>query len=171
MLDKKILEEMQEYLELNLAVMMEKEIILYSPQESMDMDSVMESISPLDIEMFINNKRQPTLQDVLFGFIDQKGATDAEVYKKAGLDRRLFSKIRSKPDYRPGKNTVLALALALELNKKETDKLLSSAGYSLSDSDTSDLIIQFCIEKKIYNIHQVNYALDSFSMKPLSGVL
>ena len=171
MLDIKILEELQEYLEANLAVIMEKEIILYSPNESMDIDSVMESISPLDIEMFINNKRQPTLQEVLFGFIDKKGATDAEVYKMAGLDRRLFSKIRSKPDYRPGKNTVLALALALELNKKETDKLLSSAGYSLSDSDTSDLIIQFCIEKKIYNILQVNHALDYFSMKPLIGVL
>ncbi len=73
MLDKKILEELQEYLEANLAVIMEKEIILYSPNESMDMDSVMESISPLELEMFINNKRQPTLQDVLFGFIDKKG--------------------------------------------------------------------------------------------------
>lgn len=171
MLDTKILEELQEYLEANLGFIMEKEIILYSPEKCMDMDSVMESISPLDIEMFINNKRQPTLQDVLFSFIDKKGATDAEIYKKAGLDRRLFSKIRSKPEYRPGKNTVVALALALELNKKETDKLLSSAGYSLSDSDTSDLIIQFCIEKKIYNILQVNHALDYFSMKPLSGVL
>jgi len=172
MLDTKILEELQEYLEANLAFIMEKEIILYSPAEKcMDMDSVMESISPLDIETFINSKRQPTLQDVLFSFIDKKGATDAEIYKKAGLDRRLFSKIRSKPEYRPGKNTVVALALALELNKKETDKLLSSAGYSLSDSDTSDLIIQFCIEKKIYNILQVNHALDYFSMKPLSGLL
>lgn len=171
MLDIKILEELQEYLEANLAVIMEKEIILYSPNESMDIDSVMESISPLDIEIFINNKRQPTLQDVLFGFIDKKGSTDAVIYKKAGIDRRHFSKIRSNPEYRPGKNTVVALALALELDKKETDKLLSSAGYSLSDSDTSDLIIQFCIEKKIYNILQVNHALDYFSMKPLSGVL
>lgn len=171
MLDKKILEELQEYLEDNLAFIMEKEIILYSPKESMDIDSVMESISPLELEMFINNKRQPTLQDVLFGFIDKKDVPDTEIYKKAGIDRRHFSKIRSNPKYRPSKNTVLALALALELNKIETDKLLSSAGYSLSDSDTSDLIIQFCIEKKIYNIHQVNYALDSFSMKPLSGVL
>ncbi|MEH7883956.1 hypothetical protein V7654_06485 [Bacillus sp. JJ1609] len=171
MLDTKILEELQEYLEINLAVIMEKEIILYNSQESMDYDSVMESISPIEIEMFINNKRQPTLQDVLFKMIDKKGATDAEIYKKAGMDRRLFSKIRSNPKYRPSKNTVLALALALELNKKETDKLLSSAGYSLSDSDTSDLIIQFCIEKKIYNILQVNHALDYFSMKPLSGVL
>ena len=172
MLDQKILEELQEYLEANLALIIEEEFILYSPSEkSIDSDSVMESVSPLDIEMFINNKRQPTLQEVLFDFIDKKEATDAEVYKKAGLDRRLFSKIRSSQKYRPGKNTVLALALALELNKTETDRLLGSAGYSLSDSDTTDLIIQFFIEKEIYSIREVNYALDHFSMKPLSGVL
>jgi len=107
----------------------------------------------------------------LFSFIDKKGVSDPDIYKKAGIDRRHFSKIRSNPDYRPGKNTVIALALALELNKKETDKLLSSAGYSLSDSDTFDLVIQFCVEKKIYDIHDVNQALDYFSLKPLIGVL
>lgn len=172
MLDQKILKELQEYLEANLAFIIEKEIILYSPSEkSIDMDSVMESVSPMDIEMFINDKRQPTLQEVLFGFIDKKEATDAEIYKKAGIDRRHFSKIRSNQAYRPGKNTVLALALALELDKNETDRLLSAAGYSLSDSDTTDLIIQFFIEKKIYSLREVNYALDHFSMKPLSGVL
>ena len=64
---------------------------------------------------------------------------------------------------------MIALALALELNKKETDKLLSSAGYSLSDSDTSDLIVQFYMEKKIYDLIQVNLALDYFSLKPLTG--
>jgi hypothetical protein len=61
--------------------------------------------------------------------------------------------------------------VALELNKNQTDKLLSAAGYSLSDSDTFDLVIQFCLEKKIYDIHQVNQALDYFSLKPLAGVL
>ncbi len=69
------------------------------------------------------------------------------------------------------KNTIIALALALELNKKETDELLSPAGYSLSDSDTCDLVVQFCLEKKIYNIHDVNQALDFFSLKPLVGTL
>ena len=107
----------------------------------------------------------------MFSLIDKKGASDPDIYKKAGIDRRHFSKIRSNPDYRPVKNTVIALALALELNKKETDKFLSSAGYSLSDSDTFDLVIQFCVEKKIYDIHDVNQALDYFSLKPLIGVL
>jgi hypothetical protein len=165
MLDKMLLEELQQYIDRNLSyIVCEKSI---APLE----DFVLESISPLEIESFIAEKRKPTLQKVLFGFIDKKGCKDSEVYKKAGLDRRLFSKIRSNPEYKPSKNTVTALALALELNKKETDKLLSSAGYSLSDSETSDLVIQFCIERKIYEIDQVNYALDYFSQKPLSGVL
>ncbi|RSD26819.1 hypothetical protein [Mesobacillus subterraneus] len=164
MLDQRIIEELQNYLDQNLVyVLYEKSI------ESFD-DYVLESISPMEIENFITQKRKPTLQKVLFDYIDRKGAADAEVYKKAGIDRRHFSKIRSNPEYRPSKNTVLLLALALELNKKETDKLLSSAGYSLSDSETSDLVVQFCIERKIYDIHQVNYALDYFSQKPLGGV-
>lgn len=165
MLDKMLIEELQQYIDRNLMyVVCEKSM---GPIE----DYVLESISPLEIESFIAEKRKPTLQKVLFGFIDKKGCKDSEIYKKAGIDRRLFSKIRSNPEYRPGKNTVTALAMALELNKKETDKLLGSAGYSLSDSETSDLVIQFCIERKIYEIEQVNYALDYFSQKPLSGVL
>jgi hypothetical protein len=167
MLDIKILEELQEYIERNLVyILCEKSVGRIEEQ-----DFVLESISPIEIETFIAQKRMPTLQKVLFGFIDKKGATDAEVYKKAGIDRRHFSKIRSNPEYKPSKNTVMALGLALELTKKETDKLLRSAGYSLSDSETSDLVIQFCIERKIFDLHQVNYALDYFSQKPLGGVL
>jgi len=98
--------------------------------------------------------------------IDKKGARDSDVYKKAGIDRRHFSKIRN-PAYRPGKNTVIALALALELDKKETDELLSAAGYSLSDRSISVLVILFFLEKKIYDIDAVNQALHYFSQKPL----
>lgn len=119
---------------------------------------------------FVTKNRKPTFNQVLFDFIDKKGTSDSDIYKKAGIDRRHFSKIRSNSDYRIGKNTVLALALALELNKKDADTLLSSAGYSLSDCDTFDLVIQFCMEKNIYDIHSVNEALDYFSLKPLSGV-
>jgi hypothetical protein len=133
---------------------------------------IFESV-PCSIEMddYIKKTRQPTFRQVLFSFIDKKGARDSDIYKIAGIDRRHFSKIRSNPDYRPGKKPVVALAIALELNKKETDKLLSAAGYSLSESDTFDLVIQFCLEKKIYDIHDVNQALDYFSLKPLIGVV
>jgi hypothetical protein len=166
MLDKKILEELQEYLHHHL----DKMIVcnqLEAPLEYMIDADIKES----EIEVFINSNRKPALQKVLFSFIDKKATSDSEVYKKAGIDRKHFSKIRSNPNYRPGKNTIIALALALELTKKEMDKLLSSAGYSLSDSDTTDLIIQFCLEKKIYDIDFVNQTLDYFSLKPLSGVL
>jgi hypothetical protein len=124
----------------------------------------------MELEDFIKNNRKPTFHQILFSFFDKKGVSDASLYKKAGIDRRHFSKIRSNPDYQPKKNTAVALALTLELNKKETDKLLSSAGFSLSDSNTFDLIILFCLEKKIYEIQNVNQALDYFSLKPLSGV-
>lgn len=124
----------------------------------------------IELEDFIKSKRMPTFSQVLFSFIDEKGVSDSDIYKKAGIDRRHFSKIRSNPNYRLGKNSAIAIALALELNKKDTDKLLSAAGYSLSDCDTFDLVIQFCLEKKIYAIHNVNEALYHLKLKPLIGV-
>lgn len=168
MLTKKTLQELEEYIQLHSVHVS----MMFSKSADFEEKSIFEDAIPqFEIENFIKTKRKPTLQQVLFSFIDKKGVTDPEVYKKAGLDRKHFSKIRSNPNYRPSKNTIIALALALELNKKETDKLLSSAGYSLSDSDTYDLVIQFCLEKKIYDIYDVNQALDYFSLKPLSGVL
>lgn len=130
----------------------------------------LKEMSHAELEDFVKNQRKPTFHQLLFSFIDKRGANDSDIYKKAGLDRRHFSKIRSNPDYRPGKNTVLTLAIALELNKKETGRLLSAAGYSLSESDTFDLVIQFCLEKKIYDLDIINQALDYFSLKPLAGV-
>ena len=135
------------------------------------MDRFSESIQQNELEDFIKNTRKPTFSEVLFRFIDRIQASDADVYKRAGIDRRHFSKIRSNSKYGPRKNTVIALALSLELSKVETDKLLGSAGYSLSESDTFDLVIQFFLEKKIYNIQDVNQTLEYFNLKPLSGVL
>ncbi len=129
-----------------------------------------ESIQENELEGFVKSKRKLTFSQVLFEYIDKKSASDSDIYKKAGIDRRHFSKIRSNPEYRPSKNTVIALALALQLDQNNAYRLLRSAGYSLSDSDTFDLVIQFCLEKKIYDIHDVNSALDYFSLKPLAGV-
>ena len=163
MLDEKLLIELEEYIEKHLERL---DYVLYEPVRY-------DSIDTLDTELenFIKDKRKPTFHQILFSFIDKKGASDSDIHKRAGIDRRHFSKIRSNPDYRPGKNTVIALALALELNKKETDKLLSAAGYSLSESNTFDLVILFFLDKEIYDIYSVNQALDYFSQKPLAGVL
>ncbi|NYE08345.1 hypothetical protein F4694_005189 [Bacillus niacini] len=162
MFNQGLLVELQSYVDTHLQPIFH-ELKLYSAEERI----ISEEIQNVDLEEFIKIKRQPTFNQTLFRYIDKKGASDADIYKRAGMDRRHFSKIRSNPEYKPGKNTVIALALALELTKKETDKLLSSAGYSLSDSDTFDLVIQFCLEKKIYNFYDINQALDYFSLNPL----
>jgi hypothetical protein len=160
MFDKELLLELQAYIEKHLKPQILQTFESQSFQKS-------EELQNIEIEDFIKVKRQPTFNQTLFRYIDKKGASDSDIYKRAGIDRRHFSKIRSNPEYKPGKNTVIALALALELTKKELDKLLGSAGYSLSDSDTFDLVIQFCLEKKIYNFYDINQALDYFSLNPL----
>ena len=109
--------------------------------------------------------KKPSFCDNLFKVIDEKGVKDSTVYKKADIDRRLFSKIRSDADYHPAKSTAIRLCLALELDIAETERLLESAGYCLSLSSTTDLVIRYCIEHKIFNIISVNEAIDYFSGK------
>ena len=110
-------------------------------------------------------ERKPSFCKKLFSIIDNKGLKDSDVYKKAGIDRRLFSKLRSDFDYHPSKSTALRLCLALELDIAETEILLESAGYCLSLSDTADLVIRYCIEHRVFDIISVNEAIDYFSGK------
>ena len=98
-------------------------------------------------------------QKLLFEFIDKKGLKDSDVYNKANIDRRLFSKIRSNEDYHPSKETIIALASSLELSIDDLEKLLESASYSLPKNNKFDLIIRFCFNEKIYNILEINNLL------------
>lgn len=158
MLDQKIIKELEAYI---------NDHFIFELQESKYYTDMKSESLHIELDNFIKKNQKPTLQEVLFRFIDQKGVNDSEVYKNAGIDRKHFSKIRSKSEYRPKKSTVIALGLGLKLDEDELEQLLDSAGYSLSDSETTDLVIKFCLDKKIYDVIQVNEYLDYFSQKTL----
>lgn len=102
---------------------------------------------------------QKSFSQQLLALIDARGLKDTDVYKKANLDRKLFSKIRSNVAYHPTKKTALALAVALQLSLSETEKLLQTAGYSLSPSIRDDVIVAFFLERGKPDLYEINEAL------------
>ncbi|MDR2569506.1 MAG: hypothetical protein LBD23_04290 [Oscillospiraceae bacterium] len=122
--------------------------------------------APLDD--LVGNLDEP-FSKTLLRLIDTTGKKDSEIYNRANIDRRLFSKIRNNTQYTPSKPTVLAFAIALELNLDQTEDLLERAGFALSRSRKFDVIMEYFIRNQKYNIFEINEVLLSYDQPLLGG--
>lgn len=130
-------------------------------------DMLADSDASEDFLQDIIDHTEETFQQCLLHKIDEKGMTDPDVYKRANIDRKHFSKIRSNTNYNPTKKTALALSISLKLDLVETQDLLERAGLALSPSSKADLIVKYCIMHRIYNIFEVNALLFKYGQQTL----
>ena len=128
-------------------------------------DELINKEKKTNIDTYIKEHKEYTnFQKTLFKMIDERNLKDSDVYNKVHLDRRTFAKIRNE-EYHPSKETVILLAISLELNEKELEDLLDSASYSLPKNNYYDLIIRFCFINKIYKIDDINTLLEQYKCK------
>ncbi len=154
-------------------------VTFYHPKRSvMPSNYVAEEEYSVDEEIHALKQTQITKEDIkklqseetfsqrVLHLIDSKNLKDADVYKAAGMDRRLFSKLRSNKDYQPTKTTALVLCLALRLSPGEARDLLELAGFSFSRASGRDIIVHICLEHRIYQLMEVNTILYEFLYEP-----
>lgn len=131
-------------------------------------ESMQAPLARAGIDDFVDNLDEP-FSMTLLRLIDAKGKTDVEIYKRANLDRKLFSKIRTSRNYMPSKRTAVGLAIALELSLDETEDLLERAGYALSHSQKFDVIVEYFIVSGKYDIFEINEVLFKYDQPLLGG--
>lgn len=141
---------------------------LEEAQVDFDAVSMPYTAVPSSLDRLVGSLDEP-FSETLLRLIDAKGKTDVEVYKRANIDRKLFSKIRSRKGYMPSKRTAIALAIALELTLNETEDLLERAGFALSHAVKFDVIVEYFIKKGIYDIFRINEVLFQYDQPLLGG--
>lgn len=131
--------------------------------------AALSAAAPRELDDLLSNL-DASFSETLLALIDERGMTDAEIYHRANLSRQLFSKIRSNRAYRPTKQTAVALAVALELDPRQTQDLLGRAGLALSRSSKFDVIVRFFLERGVHDVFRINEALFAYD-QPLLGSL
>lgn len=119
------------------------------------------------LEDFMEIQKNESFSDMILRLIREKGLSEVEVYKSAGITAQHFSKIRSDRDYRPTKETVLALAIALKLDLPQTKDLLRTAGLAFTHASKTDMVVEYFIIKGCYDLFEINRTLDDMGLKIL----